>query len=173
MALGTFIAGRYSATWDPPGATGATDLGIMREGYTVMWSLSVEPINNTDAYGDMWIDDISRGITDCFIECEGIEWKTGPLLAATPLEALSPTGSDYLAPGVIGRLGSDLAGATILTATTATPAASTPATLTATYSKLAENFPVRLLANSKLRTVPLKLRVYPYLDSVIKFLVVT
>lgn len=173
MALGTFIAGRYSATYDPPGATAATDIGIMEEGYTISWQYSAEGIENTDAYGDMFIDGIYRGIKGVFCQSDSIEYKTGSLLAVTPWGALAATGASTLAPGVIGRLMSDVAGVLIMTATAATPAASSPATLTATYAILAENFDVSLLFNSKLRKVPIRFRFLPYLDTVIKFFTTT
>jgi hypothetical protein len=162
-----------SATYDPPGGTAATDLGIMEQGYDVSWRLAGEPIAESDAYGLMFIDMVYRGLSDVFIGCDALEYKAGPLLAVSPFNAMTPTGSSVLAPGVVGRLMSNMAGVLILTATAATPAASSPATLTATYSHLAENFDVSLLKNSKLKKVPIRFRVLPYLDSVIKFFTTT
>lgn len=168
-----FIAGRFSATYDPPGGTTATDIGIMQEGYTLSWRIAAQAIQPSDQHGDAFIDGVLRGISDMFLESESLEAKTGSYLALTPLQALAATGVTYIGPGVIGRLMSDVAGITILTSTAATPAASTPASITATYSHLAENFDARLLLNSKLRTIPLRMRILPYLDTVIKYVTAT
>lgn len=173
MALGTFLAGRYSATYDPPGGTAAADMGITEEGWELSWRRAVEAINRSDAYGDMFIDGIERGISDMFLQADSLEAKAGSYLAISPLEELSPSGNDYIAPGVIGRLMSAVAGIVILTATASTPAAAGPATLTATYATLAENFDAKLLMNSKLRKIPIRFRILPYLDTVIKFVTVT
>ncbi len=63
--------------------------------------------------------------------------------------------------GVIGILDSGKWQSLILTAVAGTPAAATPATLTMARSILKENFPVKLLFAPKLRTVPIRMRVYP------------
>lgn len=174
MPLGTFVAGRASATYDPPGATAATDLGIMREGYTVSWSVGAEPINETDAFGVQFIDGVFRGLTDVTIDCVAIEYKAGPLLVASFFGALAPTGASFLGPGVVGRLHSDMAGVLVLTASAGTPAVASPATMTVTKAILHEGVPVSLLTNSKLKTIPLKMRALLYDDSgVFKYLTTT
>lgn len=173
MSLGTFVAGRYSATYDPPGGTAATDMGTMSDGYEISARVAKELIGETDQYGQMVVDAIYRGIADVFIQGTAIEWKTGVLLAATPYQAMAATGSTYFGPGTIARLDTDVCGVIILTATSSTPAASSPATMTATYSILAENFDVRWALTSKLRKMPLRFRVYPYLDTAIKFFTAT
>lgn len=165
MALGAFIAGRYSTTWDPPGVVAAADLGLMRQGYELSWNTAVEAINQTDAYGDMFIDGVYRGISSCALQSEALEYKASTLSAITPWSTLAPTGASALTPGVIARLMSDVAGVVIATATAATPAASSPATLTATYTILQEGFDIRLLLDSKLRYVPIRFRILPYDDS--------
>lgn len=156
MALGTFIAGRYSATWN------TADIGIMEDGYELSWQWSVEAINNTDRYGDQWIDGIYRGLTNVFCQCNSLEYKTGSAAAITPWAAILPTGVSGLASGVIGRLVSNNVGTLVLTATAATPAATTPATLTTASAILAENVDVKLLFNSKLRKVPIRFRFVTY-----------
>ncbi len=173
MALGTFLAGRFSATYDPPGSTSAADVGITEEGWELSWQLAVQAINNSDAYGDMFIDGILRGLSQVFLQCDSLEAKAGSYLAVSPLLELAPAGATVLGPGVIGRLMSATAGITILTATAAAPAAAAPATLTATFSHLAENFDAKLLLHSKLRKVPIRLRCLAYLDTTIKFVTMT
>ncbi len=174
MALEAFIAGDASATYDPPGATGATDIGVMEGGYEISARHAAELINETDRYGAMVVDGIFRGIQDVAVQCNGLEWTAGLLLAAYPFGAAFPaSGAGYLGPGVIGRLLSAVAGALILTATSGTPAAAAPATLTATYAIIHEGFDVRWMIDSKLRKLPIRLRILPYLDTVIKHFAVT
>lgn len=174
MALGTFIAGRYSSTYDPPGGTAAADVGIAEEGYELSWTYSVEPIAQSDSHGDAFMDGVFRGISNCFIQANSLEAKAGSYNPVTPWSILAPSGTTYLGPGVIGRLMSDVAGILILTSTAGTPAVSSPATMTATYAILAENYDVRLLFHSKLRKVPIRWRILPYSDSgTIKYVTAT
>jgi len=173
MALGTFIAGRYSATYDPPGAPAAADMGITEEGWEIQIAHSKELIQGTDAYGDMVIDGIWRGL-NVHLQGNSIEWKAGILNALLPYQTYAPTGATFLGPGAIGRLDSDIAGTIILSSTTGTPAVATPASITATYAIIAENFDVRYLLNSKLRRSPGRWRLLPYSDAgTIKILTAT
>jgi hypothetical protein len=64
--------------------------------------------------------------------------------------------------GVIGRLRYDLSQALVLTAIAGTPAASSPATLTASQAILAANFPWKLLFGPTLRKFPLRMDLLPY-----------
>lgn len=164
MPLGTFVAGRYSSTIDPPGATGATDLGLMEKGYEIEVQHEEDNIVDTDAYARMVIDQVFQGI-NAWLQGTAKEWKAGPLLAAFPQAVLAPTGATFLGPGVIARLASALAGVLIMTATTGTPAAAAPATLTATFAKIAENFPIRWMLGSEHRRLPFRFRMLPYDDS--------
>lgn len=179
--MAPFIAGRYSVTWDPPGAgTGAVDVGIVERGYELQLSYSKKLITNTDAYADAVIDAIYRG-ANVFWQTTCLEYKAGSLNPAFPYGSIgdgvflayAPTGATYMSLGVIGRLDSNVAGVLIATSTTATPAVSTPATLTATYSLIAENFNVNLLFGPEERKVPMRMRFYPYLDTVLKFFTAT
>ena len=163
MALGTFISGRYSATYaGPSGTPAAADVGLTKNGYSLEVSWSKKLINESDAYGESAIDGIHRG-GNCFLQFDSLEYKAGSLNAAFPYGAvLAPTGAGALGPGVIGRLDSAVAGTMVLTATASTPAASTPATLTTAAAVIAENFPVKLLFDTSLREVPLRMRLYLY-----------
>lgn len=174
MALGSFIAGRYSATYDPPGGTAAADIGLMEQGYRITARIAKEKIQETDAYGLMVVDAIYRGIADVFIAGTAIEWKTGLLNAMTPYQAMAASGATYFGPGTIARLDSAVAGILIATATSSTPAAAAPATMTATYTIFAEDTDLEWMLNSTLRKMPYRFRVYPYDDTgVLKFFTAT
>lgn len=153
------------------GAPAAADLGITEDGYTLQAAHAAEVIDRSDAYGETPIELVHRGLKDVFLSFRCLEWKAGPLLAAFPYgaTALAPSGATFLTPGVIGQLGSAIAGAVILTSTAATPAAAAPASLTATQAVVAENNPVEWKMDSTLRRFPLRLRLLPVLDTVIKF----
>lgn len=148
MALDTFVAGRYSSTYN------AVDTGITEGGYELSQDSKAELLNETDHYGGMLIDFIYRG-GDVSLMFESKAYKAGSTTPFWPWGALGVT-------GVISRLASDVALITVLTSTTGTPAVSAPATLTGTKSILAPNNPARLLYNSKLRTVPVRLQLLPY-----------
>lgn len=163
MALGTFVAGRYSATYDPPGGTAAADVGLMEDGYDISARIAKEKIGETDAYGGSVIDAIYRGIAEVFIDALALEWKAGLLNAIMPYATLAPSGATYFGPGVIARLDSAVAGILIMTATSSTPAAAAPASLTATYTIIDES--IRWGLKSKLRKMPFRWQVYPYDDS--------
>jgi hypothetical protein len=147
MALGTFIAGRYTGTYN------AVDVGLTEQGYRLRFQPRKQAINRTDAYGDTLLDNVYRG-GNFSIQFVCQEYKAGSYTPAWPYGALGVM-------GVIGRLDSDLAMAFVLTATASTPAALAPATLTASKAVLAEDSNVELLFNSELRQVPITLTVLP------------
>jgi hypothetical protein len=62
----------------------------------------------------------------------------------------------------LGRLLSDVAVPHVLTSTPNTPAAAAPASVTGVKAILAPNQSARLLFNSKLRKVPVRLQYLPY-----------
>lgn len=148
MALDTFIAGRYSGTYN------SVDVGITEEGYELQQDAKAQLINSSDAVGDSIIDFVYRG-GDVYLQFESKAYKAGSYTPFWPWGALGVM-------GVIGRLASDVAAAMVLTSVAGTPAVATPATLTATKSILAPNNPARLLYNSKLRTVPVRLLFLAY-----------
>jgi hypothetical protein len=173
MALESFVAGDYSSTWDPVGGTAATDLGVTEGGYEISVRHEGEAIGETDRYGASVVDGVHRGYN---VACQltALEWTAGVLLAAFPYSAvIGATGAGYLSAGVIGRLWSAVAGPMVLTATSGTPAAAAPATLTATLAIVHEGFDFRMVFDSKLRKTPLRFRFLPYLDTQIKWFSVT
>lgn len=165
MALGSFVAGAYSSTYDPPGGVAAADMGIMEEGYELSARVAKERIGQTDKFGGMFIDAVYQGIAEFLIQANGIEWKAGLLAAQYPYGAAVPaSGAAYIGPGVIGRLDSAVAGVMILSATSGTPAAAAPASVTATYAIITEQA-VRIILTSKLRKLPGQWQCLPYDDS--------
>jgi hypothetical protein len=174
MALLSVVAGRFSGTYDPPGATAAADLGVMEKGWEISCQVAKEMISETDKFGLMTVTGIYRGISDVTIQVNAVEWTQGLLNAAFPYAPLLVSGATYLGPGVIARDDNDVAGVLILSSTAGTPAAARPASMTASLTILHENSPVTWALNSTVRKLPLKLRVYPFDDGgVTKFFTAT
>lgn len=146
----------------------------MKQGYTIGVSYPKQLIQESDAFGETVIDGIGRG-ANVTIACSSLEWKNGLLEMLFPYQAtqLTATGSTYFDIGVVGVLDSNKAGTLILTSTANTPAASAPATLTATLAIIKENHELTWALDSRLREVPIALRVYPYSDTVYKFFTAT
>lgn len=152
-ALATFIAGRFSATYN------AVDVGITRQGHEIEITLKQETINESDLYGLTTVDAVVRG-GDAFYQAEFREYKSGSISCFTqPFTAAA--GGIFSTAKPIGGLASGLAQALVMTATANTPAAATPATLTASLALLAEGYPVKLLFDSRLRPVPIRMQLYP------------
>lgn len=174
MPLGTFVAGRYSASYDPTGATTAADLGLAEKGYELQVTYKKELITDTDAYAQTPVDAIYQG-SEVFLQSTFKEWKAGILNAIFPYQSIAdgvflpfgPTGAQSFHLGVIGRLDTNIDGILILTSTTATPAALSPATLTATHSMFAENFDIRAMFGPTLRKPPARWRIYPYIPATV------
>lgn len=152
MALDTFIAGAYSSTYE------AVATGITEDGFELEQQTMAEQVGPTDVYGDSIIDLIHRG-GNCYLTATYLPYVAGTRDAFYPWGSLGVL-STAAAP--IGRLGSNVGAALILTATANTPAASTPASLTASLAILAPNSNLRLLFSSKLRKVPMRMLLLPY-----------
>lgn len=153
MALDTFIAGRYSGAYD------SVDVGITRDGFELQQNNVTEAIDETDAYGGSLIDFIYRG-GNVFIQFTSKAYKAGSITPFWPWA--STLGKMLGSSSPIGRLASAIAKAMVLSSTANTPAAASPASLTGSLSILAPNFDGRLMFNSKLREVPIRLQLLPY-----------
>lgn len=151
MALDSLVAGAYTATWN------AVAVGLTRQGFELSMQTKAEMIDETDQFGMTTIDWIYRGL-DAFLQFTCRAYKAGSTGPFWPWAALGQVRTALLP---IGRLASDVAQAVVLTATSATPAASSPASLTGSKSLLAPNFDGRLLFDSRLREVPIRLQLLP------------
>lgn len=149
--MDTLIAGAYTGTYN------AVAVGFTQKGFELAQTFKLELIDETDVYGLTTIDAVYRG-GDAFIQFESRTYKAG---ATTPFAPWGALGTISTTAAPIGRLASAVASATVLTAVANTPAAAAPASLTASLSILAENFDGKLLFDSRLRNVPVRLRLYP------------
>ena len=153
MALGTFIAGRYTATYNAVG-TGLTDAG-----YEVEQTAKAEMIDKSDGYGDTLLDWIYRG-GESTIQFSSKEYMAGSLAAFWPWGG-GASGTLITSSVPIATLASTVAKPIVLTSTTGTPAATAPASLTAPLALLAPNYAAKLLFDSRLRVVPIRLQLLP------------
>jgi hypothetical protein len=154
VALDNFIAGRYTGTFQ------AVDVGITSNGYELEQTSSAEMIEESDYLGGSALDAIYRG-GNAFLMFESLAYKAGSIAPFWPWASLGILASTTLP---IGRRASDVAGAMVLTSTPNTPAAAAPATLTGPSAILAPNQSARLLFNSKLRKVPVRLQLFPFVN---------
>lgn len=163
MAIGVFIAGAYTSTYTPPSGSPAS-LGLTEQGYRIAHNFRYQEIAETDIYGETPLDVIFRGA-----RCE-ISGLLHEVLAANfrmmfPFTGtVTPTGATTHQIGVGGYIGSDLAGALVLTAVATTPAAVAAAPATQTFPKCipAAGFDFERTYNSKLRQTPFRLMALPH-----------
>lgn len=149
------IAGGYTVTWNGV-AVGMLegDGGLP----TVDQSGQSETLANTSVYGKTPIDDLYLGnAPSASMTC--LEYRAGSAAAWWPYNA------------TLGRLGTigvwmySLSATLALTAIAGTSASATPATWTASKTVLMPGFATRLVYGPTLRKVPLRFRLYPYLNS--------
>lgn len=157
MAIETVVAGAYTGTWN------SIAIGMTRNGFTLSAEGKQEVINQTDLYGDTIIDLVYRG-RDTYLEWVAKVWRNASPTLWWPWGATIGTIWTVAAP--IARLGSAVAQSLVLTAVANTPAASKPATLTASKAILAPGFNASLLFDSRCRDVPLRMLALPTDDAV-------
>lgn len=175
MALISAVAGPYTSTFDPPGATAAATLGIMEQGYELSIRRLADPIEQTDAYGKTPLDAVYQGMS-CKLSGVGLEYAQASLLAALfPQHATEFTsGANKLRLGQPGILDSSRWGTLVLTAVAGTSAAAAPATLTATGNTiLSPNFDVKWLMGPVHRKIPWEFQLFPYTSTDVVFFVTT
>lgn len=157
----TFVAGPHTATFTPPGGT-ALALGVTQDGYELEYTKFWDPIRG-DNMGETIQDGVIRG-GDCFLSFVLNEYDSAAGAKMFWPEAIAAA-TDLGKVGQVGRLASSLAGSLVLTPVAGTSAATIgPATLTAAKAILAPGFPVKFLFATRLRTVPIRLQLLPYVD---------
>lgn len=154
MSLGTFVAGRYAATWN------AVSIGLARQGLEMEVQLKQEVIDETDAYGMTIIDFVMRG-ADVYFSANLREWIAGSKSLIWAIGGGS-LGKIFTAAVPCGVFAYDLSQALVLTATANTPAATSPATLTASKAFPAPSFNTKILFDSRIRDLPVRMICFPY-----------
>lgn len=154
--FGPIIAGPYLGSYN------AVNLGFTVEGYRYSYEWFAENIEQSDLYGRTLIDMIFLGGN------ASISYRSRTYSAADlgPPSPWGPLGVLFTAARPISQTARSAAKAFILTATANTPAAATPATLTAALAILAPQSRVELLFDSKSREVPVTLNLLPYESAV-------
>jgi len=153
MPLATIIAGRYSATWNSLACGLAKD-----DGYRLIEEPKEQAINRSDAYAQTMIETLHQGV-DWSIVFTMIEYDSAAVSTiVSPWGALGTL-------GVISQLGSAIAKPFVLTSTVGTPAAASPATLTATLAKLSPRTNTEIGFGPNGREVPVRLDLLPDLIS--------
>lgn len=149
-----FIAGQYTLVYN------GVSVGICEGDAgvpTIEETNHAEQINSSDAYGKTLIDGVYQG-GDFFAQYTCLEYKAGSLAAFWPFAAIGVM-------GIIGRMLSDIAAPLVMTAIAGTPAANSPATLTASKAVLAPGYNTKLLFGPTLRKVPIRQVLLPYVSS--------
>lgn len=129
-------------------------IGQLESGINIIQQSIVEPIRG-DNMAESDQDFVYQG-GNVYAELSSLEYNASGVQAA-----FWPYGAVGVV-GLVGRLGQDLAKALVLTAVAGTPAAATPATLTAAKAILRPGQDLRLLFSPKLRKVPLVFQLLPY-----------
>lgn len=150
-------------------------MGLTRQGFSIEATHGAQLVNESDGFAANCIEVIHRGLSSVMIDWQSLEWNEGVLAIAFPWgDPVLPDGASFLGPGISGELATNRAGTLVLGSTPDTPAALSPATIGATYPIIAEDFPFKMVLDSKLRESPLRLRILPFVDevdSILKYLV--
>lgn len=162
MAIAQVVAGAYTSTYN------AVAMEYTRDGFQIFIDTHGEIINETDLWGDSFLDIVHRGsscriVTECKVMDDTLA-TAGNMLAFYPWAGLDKISVATTNP--IGRLGSNVASSLVLTVVAGTPAAAIgtaagPTTLTASKAIIAPNSNLSLLFTSKARSVPLNLQCLP------------
>jgi len=155
MALGTYISGAYTGTYN------ATAIGQTNDGYTLSVGAKAEMIDSSDAYANTTLDFVWRG-GQARMRFTAKEFTAGNQAILWPYGSFGVLSSTS---GPVGRLASDIAAAFVLTATANTPAATSPATQTASKAILSPDYETQTLFDSRLRQLPIELMLLPYTSS--------
>lgn len=155
-ALVVPISGPYTATWN------ALPFGTLNDdGYELSVNFRGQEVNATDAYGEMLVEGIWRGMNwRCRIR--GMEWnKTGML---SLLQMFGQSGANSTLTPILTAIGdrwSNYCKALVLSAILGNPP-TIPQSLTATNAGLAPNSQSAFNLTSKVREMPLEMVFLPY-----------
>jgi hypothetical protein len=159
MALAAITAGPYTGAYD------GTSVGQSQDGFRLRYNVNKEVVRS-DLYGESVIDACVRG-RDVFLIWMGIEYQ----YALAPFWPYAAFGVGEQA-GVLD-VGSGLASSMILTVVTGTTAVGAPNTLTGAQAIIDENFNGELAFRSGARTLPVTMRLYPYISSGLRWFSLT
>ena len=159
--LGTFVAGAYTGSYTKTGDT-LRSLGLTEKGFMLRWTYVTDDVDNTDSYGQgTLIEQFYQGVN---VWIGGIfkEYTQGTLYAVGAYQTLiAPTGVASFLLGTIGRAATNVGGPVVLTAVSGTPAASSPATLTAAMAIPDKGQQTEMLFGPTHRTIPFLFRIIP------------
>lgn len=152
MAVGgeQLICGLYTATWNSV----ALGIHLGDEGLPAIGTRPIaDPVDNTDRYGKVKIDAVHMG---------HLYWYEAVMLEyPKAIGVYSPFGA-FGTIGTIGLLKYSAAKPLVLTVVAdGTTAVGNPNTLTAPKAMFADDFQGKLFFGPKLRTVPIKMDLYP------------
>lgn len=150
--LASFVAGAYTGTWN------GTSIGLTKEGYRLRLQYGTDDIDSTDAYGKTLIEQFFLS-TSVAIGGIFMEYKAGSVAPVTPWYPLVATGALDL--GIISRAASAIGKTLVLTSTTGTPSAASPASLTAAVAIQAKGFNVEMLYGPTHREIPFLFTIIP------------
>lgn len=154
MAI-TSIAGPYTGSYD------GTSLGMMENGY-FLEKIDLSEEVRADLHGSEIADLIDMG-SDWYIDYVMQEYGAGALKALLAWQVAASASPTLGGRGQPGRtaIGSGRAKSLVLTAIAGTPAASSPATLTASKAIIAPGHAARMLYGPSLRQVPMRQLLLP------------
>lgn len=160
-----FVAGAYTGAWN------AQNLGLVRKGFEIRSRISKNIVTDSQIYGDTVLDAVYNG-QNMFIGFTMMEFTKAILVglfncysygaSSVPSASMSKANMGQL--GVVGLMdvGSLLVKSLVLTAVAGSTAATSPATVTANQSILAEDSDINYMLSLENRELPLVLRLYPY-----------
>lgn len=166
-----FVDTQNATVYNAAGLSPANAMGIpmwtgaTQSGYTLHSTMEAEHVIG-DIWGNSIADVVYRG-GNMILEYTAVAFKAATVCQFWPWGILGSMGT-------IGRLGSVVGGSMVLVAAPNTPAAGTPAigqivinALTAPNAILHEQYNAQMGFDSRLRKLPIRLRLLPYFDRVV------
>lgn len=162
----TFIAGPHTVTYTPStvqGGGAALSLGISEDGYEIE-HVAFSDLIRGDNLGEAIQDGVYRG-RDAYVNAVVEEWDLEGVRRAILQPYLDADAiTDIGEVGLVGRLLTNLAGVLTITPVAGTTAAAANGVFTANKAIIAPGFPIRYLLATRLRRVPIRFLLLPYVD---------